>query len=208
MFAWVKRFGAGGCCVVCALSAGAVALGTGALGARAVERGGPPREATLAADAKGDDHHGQAGAHREHVDSLMKSYLAVQKLLVQDKVEGVAAEFQRIRKAANSLADAEDKEVVKQAKAIAKQADVEPKDLKQARERFKLLSSAVIALVQRVRSSADVAPVLYQVTCGMEKASWLQDSKEVANPYMGQRMTDCGTIERKIDSAPTAEKKN
>ena len=32
----------------------------------------------------------------------------------------------------------------------------------------------------------------------MAKASWIQASKEVRNPYMGKEMLGCGTIERTI----------
>jgi len=34
----------------------------------------------------------------------------------------------------------------------------------------------------------------YVMTCPMEKADWVQSTKEVANPYLGQQMPTCGQI--------------
>jgi hypothetical protein len=28
----------------------------------------------------------------------------------------------------------------------------------------------------------------------MKKASWLSDSKEIKNPYYGEKMNDCGSV--------------
>ncbi|MFI5377725.1 MAG: hypothetical protein ACHRHE_00345 [Tepidisphaerales bacterium] len=35
----------------------------------------------------------------------------------------------------------------------------------------------------------------------MAGANWLQASQDVANPYYGKSMLDCGKIERKIEAA-------
>ncbi len=35
----------------------------------------------------------------------------------------------------------------------------------------------------------------------MAKANWLQSTKEINNPYMGQEMLKCGSVERKIEPA-------
>lgn len=141
---------------------------------------------------------------QDRVDTIVKSYLAVQQLLAKDEFKGVTDELTKIRSAATALSDASDAKVKEQAKAIEKHADVKVKDLKAAREMFKPLSSAVIALAQTMPPAATVAPELYEASCGMAKANWMQASKEITNPYMGKQMLDCGEIERKI--AP-AEKK-
>jgi hypothetical protein len=151
-------------------------------------------------------------AHKDHVvtpqsqvDAVAKSYLAVQKLLAQDKTEGVAAELKKIQDAATKLGESGDEKVKTQAKAVAKQADVKFKDLKEARTAFKGLSSSVIALVKIMPPTSDVSPVLYEATCPMVRANWLQGTKEIVNPYMGSEMLDCGKVERKIE--PTAKTK-
>lgn len=138
------------------------------------------------------------------VDVTVRSYLAVQQLLVQDKIDGVEAQFAKIRDAAKALT--EHAKVKDQAQAIFKAIEVEPKTLKDARTAFKPLSSAVIALVQVIPASEQAAPVLFEASCPMAKANWLQADRELANPYMGKEMSDCGKIERKLGEGTPAHK--
>lgn len=196
MIETLKRFATHGCCFAGVLAVGAIAVGTSALtGAAATELGGQTNAALLA------DQQGQVPAVRQHADTVAKSYLAVQKLLAQDKLQGVTGELKKIHEAANALAEAGKGEAATQAKTVAKHADVQPKNLKEARAAFKPLSSSVIGLVNVVPPSADVAPALYEASCPMAKANWLQGTKEINNPYMGQEMLDCGSVERKIEPA-------
>lgn len=199
----LKCFGAHGCCLAGVLAVGAIAAGTRISAPAAAAEGGVQPHAVLAADAE----EGQAPAGRQHVDSVVKSYLAVQTLLAQDKVKGIGAELKKIRDAAHALTRAGEGEVAAQAKTVTKHANAQPKDLKEARAAFKSLSAAVIGLVELLPPSAEVAPELYEATCGMAKANWLQESKELANPYMGQKMLECGSIERKIGPATGGEDK-
>ena len=135
------------------------------------------------------------------VDSIVKSYLVVQKALAADKTDGVSDELGKIHTAAAALADSSDGKLREQAKALAAHSDVKVKDLKGARASFKPLSNDAIALVQIMPQSASIAPELYDVNCPMVKANWLQPSKDVANPYMGSEMLDCGKVEKTIASA-------
>src|SRR2546426_683842 len=140
-------------------------------------------------------------AAQVQVDGIVKSYLVVQKALAADKTEGIADELVKIHPAAAALAESSDGKLKEQAKALAGHSDVKVKDLKGARASFKPLSTDVIALVQIMPQSAEIAPELYDVNCPMAKANWLQPSKDVANPYMGSEMLDCGKVEKKIASA-------
>jgi len=135
------------------------------------------------------------------VDSIVKSYLVVQKALAADKTEGVSDSLAKIHTAAAALAESSNGKLKEQAKALAAHSDVKVKDLKGARAAFKPLSTDVIALVQIMPQSAAIAPELYDVNCPMVKANWLQPSKDVANPYMGSEMLDCGKVEKTIASA-------
>jgi hypothetical protein len=146
----------------------------------------------------------KASTPQDRVDAIVKSYLAVQQLLAKDKFEGVTDELGKIRSAATALSESNDAKVKEQAKAIEKHSDVKVKDIKAARELFKPLSTDVIALAQLMPPAAGVVPELYEATCPMAKANWLQASKDITNPYMGKEMLDCGEIQKKI--AP-AEKK-
>ncbi len=61
--------------------------------------------------------------------------------------------------------------------------------------RFRDLSVGVIAIVDLAAPEASV----HVAHCPMAKASWLQRSKDVANPYYGSEMLTCGTIDRTVE---------
>ncbi|HEV2294738.1 MAG TPA: hypothetical protein VGR35_12865 [Tepidisphaeraceae bacterium] len=137
-------------------------------------------------------------ATQTRVDAVVGSYLELQNLLAQDKIEGIDDRLSEIRRSAKELTDAQEQKVGAQAKTVQKHAAVEPENLREAREALKSLSAAVIGLVHLVPPSSEVAPALYEATCPMAKANWLQTSKDLKNPYMGKSMLKCGSIERTI----------
>lgn len=137
---------------------------------------------------------------QQHIDRLAKAYLAAQKLLADDKLEGVADQMTTIQKQAKALAS-EDKLKTK-AQTVADATGPEPKTLDEARTGFKKLSTAVAALLKDAPPTAAVAPALYDVYCPMAKADWLQASKEVSNPYMGKQMSTCGKVKETIKATP------
>jgi Cu(I)/Ag(I) efflux system membrane fusion protein len=162
----------------------------------------PPAAAPHAAQAPAASVSAEA---QQHIDRLAKAYLATQKLLADDKLEGVADEMTTIQKQSKALA-AEDRLKTK-AQAVADTAATEPKTLDEARTSFKELSTAVAALLKAAPPTAAVAPALYDVYCPMAKADWLQTSKEVANPYMGKPMATCGKVKATIESRPEPNSK-
>ena len=184
-------------CGMCALAL-VVPLGFFAIGA---DRAPAESPAQALADAKEQP---KAGPHQKQVDTLVKAYLDVQKHLAQDKLEGVQPQLAKIRESAKSVSESADAKLAAQAKTVAKHAAGEPKTLAAAREALKPLSAALIGLVKIVPPTADAAPALYEATCPMAKANWLQTTKDVANPYMGKAMLECGSIERTV-KAPDGE---
>ncbi len=71
--------------------------------------------------------------NQEHLDELTKAYLSAQRLLVQDKFDGVAGDFAKIRSQAKDLARSDDPALAKLAQAVAGVVGQEPKDLTEAR---------------------------------------------------------------------------
>lgn len=65
------------------------------------------------------------------------------------------------------------------------------KELKHQREHFMKLSNNMYALVFNFKANETEAYLIY---CPMKKASWLSDSKEIKNPYYGEKMNDCGSV--------------
>ena len=141
-----------------------------------------------------------AASNQAQIDALARSYLAVRESLAQDTFEGVSAQFGQMRDAAQALADADDPQVQSSAQALAEGAAATPEDIKQARESFEAVSAAAIDLFHAAPPSDAISDSLHVAYCPMAKASWLQTSKELANPYMGQKMLQCGEIKETIKS--------
>ena len=61
------------------------------------------------------------------------------------------------------------------------------KTLEEARVHFKAVSEDTVKLAAGVDG-------YYVMTCPMAKADWVQKTREVQNPYMGQSMPGCGSL--------------
>lgn len=73
-----------------------------------------------------------------------------------------------------------------------------------ARDTFKEVSAAAIALARVAPPSKDSVGKLYEVECPMAEASWLQRDNVVSNPYFAD-MKSCGEVKRSFtlrESAP------
>lgn len=65
------------------------------------------------------------------------------------------------------------------------------KEIEHQREHFAKLSNNMYALVFNFKANETEAYLQY---CPMKKASWLSDSKDIKNPYYGDKMIDCGSV--------------
>lgn len=139
-----------------------------------------------------------SSADQAQVDALVQPYLDLRQLLADDQMQGVPEAFAAIRVEAQQLSDSEDARVQSLARTLAKGANAEPQDLEQARKAFTDVSTAMIDLVKAVPPTGAAAETLYVAYCPMVKASWLQKTEEVANPYMGQKMLACGEVTETI----------
>jgi hypothetical protein len=137
------------------------------------------------------------------IDALVASYLELQRLLAQNRMEGAAEPLARIRNAARNLADSRHEAVAGPGDRIAEVAAKSQPDLQRLRTAFKEISDALIGLVEAAPASAQVAPHLRHTRCPMVKADWLQVQETVANPY-SPAMPKCGTFVKLITPAEPA----
>jgi len=73
---------------------------------------------------------------------------------------------------------------------------IQANDLKTQRKSFEGISSAFLSLTQELKINN--APVFVQY-CPMAKSTWLNEVKEIQNPYYGNAMKDCGSVKELID---------
>lgn len=58
------------------------------------------------------------------------------------------------------------------------------------RAHFKNLSKSIYELIKSFKTSK----VYYKAYCPMKKASWIEESSEIKNPYYGKKMLNCGSV--------------
>lgn len=114
--------------------------------------------------------------------AVVTAYDAVRERLAEDDLAGTkrtAAELSKLEALAAGIGSG--------AESVAKAADIEA-----AREAFGDLSKAYITMLS---AKPEVAKGLFAFRCPMAKGyqKWVQLEEKMANPYMGQRMLECGS---------------
>lgn len=118
-------------------------------------------------------------AFADSVTDVIDSYLKISNALVADDfVAASKANDELIEKAKTAGAEPV------AAKAEAFKGAV---TLKAARQEFKDLSKEIISLARGKEG-------YFVASCPMSNADWLQNKKEITNPYGGKAMPDCGFI--------------
>ena len=127
---------------------------------------------------------GSAGAcsrvEEEVVSSFFRSYLRAQQALASDDLATTVQAFDSFVETGNSPVNE------------SVQSLQEATDLEGARVRFKELSDQIVKM--------EIPDGLVVVHCPMaaegEGASWVQQDGDIANPYFGPAMKECGEIQR------------
>ncbi|WP_082422428.1 DUF3347 domain-containing protein [Aquimarina longa] len=117
-------------------------------------------------------------------------YLSIKKALVNSKSKEVQVVAKKIEIV---LGDTEED---KQLKATSKLISI-TKDIKKQRDFFVSLTNEV---EKRINKSNIISGEIYKQFCPMafggEGGYWLSDSKEIRNPYFGNKMLVCGRVEK------------
>lgn len=129
------------------------------------------------------------GAMQSGISPMMTSYMEIKDALVSDDSEkaGKAAE--------NMLEASETNDTIKDnLEGIARSSE-----LNEQRKHFSALSEEMY----RMAKEGDMGdPPLYWNHCPMAMnnagANWLSMSEKISNPYMGQRMPRCGSVQETL----------
>ena len=124
---------------------------------------------------------GCAAVEEKVMSTLLEDYVAAQRALAADDQEAAQQAFQALSE-----------EVGEDLKVVALEA-AQSDDLKLARTAFKTLSERLI--------EAELPKGLVVAYCPMaddgKGASWIQPEGDIANPYFGKEMLECGEVKRK-----------
>jgi hypothetical protein len=141
-----------------------------------------------------------------HIKALTDNYLQIKNALTSTKPAeaGAAANklLEGIKGFDKSLLSADHKKVYDQQegslKTSAEHIAKSTGDVEHQREQFSTLSESLYSLVK----AFGAGKTLYHDHCPMAKdgkgAMWLSEIKEVKNPYFGDKMMTCGSVEEEI----------
>ncbi|HEY1021437.1 MAG TPA: DUF3347 domain-containing protein [Flavisolibacter sp.] len=141
-----------------------------------------------------------------HIKEVFDHYIHVKTALVNSDPEeaknGANAMLQVMKNFDKSLLPAEQKSAYdKSMGSIRTTANniAATSDLEKQREHFAALSSEAYELAK----SFGAGKTVYHEHCPMalndKGAMWLSESKEIKNPYYGEKMMTCGTVEEVIE---------
>jgi Cu(I)/Ag(I) efflux system membrane fusion protein len=128
------------------------------------------------------------------MEPILSEYLTIQMALAANETDGIEGAVHAIDRLARKLdpemASGDHAEHYKKIPSdiLAACARLrEANEIRSMREAFKDLSKPVSMWVTMAKPKGK--SVMY---CSMEKAGWVQDGTEVANPYLGPKMLSCG----------------
>lgn len=139
-----------------------------------------------------------AEANTEGMPAVLVEYIEIKNALVKDNYEQArqeATDFQNALGTADQLSEAQKADLRQSASQLAQVQDIEA-----LREQFSALSRQLYQVVQANEELTD--KTLYWQHCPMalngQGANWLSLEENVQNPFMGQRMPGCGSVQETL----------
>ena len=141
-----------------------------------------------------------------YIKKLTDSYLQIKNALIAGKAAEAGDAAKNIVEAMKgfdkSLLSADQKKVYDQneedLKEHAEHITKSTGDIEHQREHFSMMSEDMYSLVKAFGGGK----TLYHDHCPMAKngkgAMWLSETKEIKNPYLGEKMMECGELEEEI----------
>lgn len=141
------------------------------------------------------------------ISGLLTNYIEIKNALVadNDKEAGSAGDamaktFDNFDK--TSLSPEQSKvynDIVEDAREHAEHIGANAGNIEHQREHFETLSQEMYDLVKSVGAGRQ----LYFTNCPMynnnKGANWLSETKEIKNPYFGQKMAKCGSVKEELN---------
>jgi len=141
-----------------------------------------------------------------YMKNLTDSYLQIKNALIAGKATDAGGAAKNLSAAMKgfdkSLLSADQKKVYDQneedLKEHAEHITKSTSDIEHQREHFSMMSEDMSSLVKAFGGGK----TLYNDHCPMAKngkgANWLSETKEIKNPYFGEKMIECGEVEEEI----------
>jgi len=127
----------------------------------------------------------------QQVSGSLQNYFALKDALVESNSDDASAAAGNLEKALTQ--DGKSPELIAIAADIAASSDLEKQ-----REHFKSLSEQWIASLKKSEKSIGVYVQYCPMAFDDAGASWISLSDEILNPYFGDQMLYCGSVEEQL----------
>lgn len=144
---------------------------------------------------------------KTQINGFLSDYLTLNQALIEDSQDGAKVAGKKLSETVNKFDmsklageqmdfyHTQQAKLTKSLQGISESADIEETRLELA-----IISESMYALVKAYHPNESE---LYYQFCPMAKngdgASWLSNTKEIINPYMGQRMLACGRTQETLN---------
>lgn len=125
------------------------------------------------------------------VEAIFEQYLQVESALINTDAEKTAAESSKLGSLLKEM-DADDATKT----AVTAMADSE--DISVQRENFETLSAGVETMLQGALKSGTIYKQFCPMAFNNKGASWISTSRDILNPYFGDKMLKCGRVDAEI----------
>lgn len=140
------------------------------------------------------------------VNGLLQIYLQMKNAFVNDDDKGAAKAGNEMLKALNdfdkSSLKAEEKksfeDIADDAKEHAEHIGMNAGNIKHQREHFDMLSKDMYDLVKKFAAGEKIYVDYCPRYNDNHGATWLSETKEIKNPYLGKEMDTCGTVKEEL----------
>lgn len=134
-----------------------------------------------------------------YMKSMLQNYLGIKNALIDGNSDKAAASsaamFDSMKGFDKSLLTAEQKKIYDDIESDLKEhaEHISKSKLDHQREDFAMMSKDMYDMVKAFGAGT----TLYHDHCPMFKdgSMWLSESKDIRNPYYGEKMMDCGSVE-------------
>lgn len=126
------------------------------------------------------------------VEAAFEQYIQVERALINTDAEKTASESTQL----NLLLKEMNADEATQ-NAVSAMAD--SKDISVQREHFEALSAGIETMLKGALSSGTIYKQYCPMAFNNKGASWISTSKDVLNPYFGDKMLKCGRVEAEIN---------
>lgn len=125
------------------------------------------------------------------VEAAFEQYLQVESALINTDAEKTATESSKLVALLKEMNADEATQ-----KAVSVMADSE--DISEQREHFEALSAGIETMLEGALKSGTIYKQYCPMAFNNKGASWISTSRDILNPYFGDKMLKCGRVDAEI----------